>query len=183
MTTTSDKSKKRPERSGQNRSERVARDRESVERRQRSEIESPASRGDGWPRLGCLREHETDWPMTATAVPKVIGRSGGAVANCPHRLSGAKPRRVRLATKSLGPTTSKGNGGRYPYFFCLGRSRGDRLQAALRSRRPDRDGGRAGLRRGPAAGPPGRAGRAKHGQAMAGMHKRPKPRLPVSAAA
>jgi hypothetical protein len=49
--------------------------------------------------LGCLREHETDWPMTATAVAKVIGRSGGAVANCLHRLSEAKPRRVRLATK------------------------------------------------------------------------------------
>jgi hypothetical protein len=48
--------------------------------------------------LGCLREHETEWPMTATAVAKLIGRSGGAVANCLHRLSGAKPRRARLAT-------------------------------------------------------------------------------------
>lgn len=49
--------------------------------------------------LSCLREHKPAWPMTATAVAKVIDRSGGAVANCLHRLSEAKPRRVRLATK------------------------------------------------------------------------------------
>lgn len=49
--------------------------------------------------LRCLRERETDWPMTATAVAKVIGRSDGAIANCLGRLSAAKPRRVRLATK------------------------------------------------------------------------------------
>jgi hypothetical protein len=49
--------------------------------------------------LACLREHEPDWPMTASAVAKLIGRSGGAVANCLGRLAEARPRRVRLATK------------------------------------------------------------------------------------
>jgi hypothetical protein len=48
--------------------------------------------------LACLRDHKSEWPMTATAVAKVIGRSSGAIANCLRRLAEAKPRQMRLAT-------------------------------------------------------------------------------------
>jgi hypothetical protein len=49
--------------------------------------------------LACLRDHRSEWPMTATAVAKVLGHSSGAVANCLRRLAEAKPRQVRLATR------------------------------------------------------------------------------------
>jgi hypothetical protein len=43
--------------------------------------------------LGYLRKHETDGPLTASAVAKGIKRSSGAVANCLARL--AKTGKVR----------------------------------------------------------------------------------------
>jgi hypothetical protein len=49
--------------------------------------------------LSCLSEHKSDWPMTATAIRKIIGRSSGAIANSLRRLADAKPRRVRQATE------------------------------------------------------------------------------------
>lgn len=101
MTTTSDKSKKaaRAKRPGKSKRASGAKTAKAPNssRRGKSNRLRPGEM-DGLV-LGCLAEHETDWPMTATAVAKVIGRSGGAVANCLHRLSAAKPRRVRLATK------------------------------------------------------------------------------------
>lgn len=42
-----------------------------------------------------LKKRETEWPLTASAVGKSVGRSSGAVANCLARLEGAK--KVRLA--------------------------------------------------------------------------------------
>src|SRR5438128_6694441 len=42
-----------------------------------------------------LKAREADWPLTATAVGKSVGRSSGAVANCLARLH--KEKRVRQA--------------------------------------------------------------------------------------
>ncbi len=40
--------------------------------------------------LAYMREHEQDWPLTAGAIGKGIGRSSGAVANCLVRLTKKK---------------------------------------------------------------------------------------------
>ncbi len=48
--------------------------------------------------LSYLCKHREEWPLTATAVGKGIGRSPGAVANCLKRL--AKTKKVRLAKKA-----------------------------------------------------------------------------------
>jgi hypothetical protein len=48
--------------------------------------------------LSCLSGHKSDWPMTAAAIGKIIGRSSGAIANSLRRLAEAKPKRVRQTT-------------------------------------------------------------------------------------
>jgi hypothetical protein len=45
--------------------------------------------------LADLRKREEEWPLTASAVGKSVGRSSGAIANCLERLKKAK--KVRLA--------------------------------------------------------------------------------------
>jgi hypothetical protein len=42
-----------------------------------------------------LKKREAEWPLTASAVGKSVGRSSGAIANCLARLEAAK--QVRLA--------------------------------------------------------------------------------------
>lgn len=43
--------------------------------------------------LGYMRKHKDDLPLTASAIGKGIGRSGGAVANCLARLTKQKEAR------------------------------------------------------------------------------------------
>jgi hypothetical protein len=40
--------------------------------------------------MGDLKAREADWPLTATAIGKSVGRSSGAVANCLARLKKAE---------------------------------------------------------------------------------------------
>lgn len=47
--------------------------------------------------LGYMRKHKKELPLTATAIGKGIGRSGGAVANCLARL--AKRKEARQAKR------------------------------------------------------------------------------------
>jgi hypothetical protein len=48
-----------------------------------------------------LRKRQGEWPLTASAVGKSVGRSGGAVANCLERLAkGKKVRRAKLKPRS-----------------------------------------------------------------------------------
>lgn len=47
--------------------------------------------------LACLKKHEADGPLTASAIAKEIERSSGAVANCLGRLANAK--KVRQAKR------------------------------------------------------------------------------------
>ena len=47
--------------------------------------------------LAYMRKHEDEWPLTASAIGKGIGRSSGAVANCLARLTKAK--KVRQAKR------------------------------------------------------------------------------------
>jgi hypothetical protein len=47
--------------------------------------------------LTYMQGHEDEWPLTATAVAKGIGRSSGAVANCLGRL--AKEKKARQARR------------------------------------------------------------------------------------
>jgi hypothetical protein len=47
--------------------------------------------------LTYLREHEDEWPLTASAIAKGIERSSGAVANCLARL--AKEKKARRAKR------------------------------------------------------------------------------------
>ena len=44
-----------------------------------------------------MEEHEQDWPLTAGAIGKGIGRSSGAIANCLVRL--AKKKLARQAKR------------------------------------------------------------------------------------
>jgi hypothetical protein len=47
--------------------------------------------------LTYMQKHEKEWPLTASAIAKGIGRSSGAVANCLIRLGKAK--KVRQAKR------------------------------------------------------------------------------------
>lgn len=47
--------------------------------------------------LSYMRKQEEEWPLTASAIGKGIGRSSGAVANCLARL--AKGKQVRRAKR------------------------------------------------------------------------------------
>lgn len=47
--------------------------------------------------LDYMRRHKKDWPLTATAIGKGIGRSSGAVANCLARLT--KKKKARQAKR------------------------------------------------------------------------------------
>lgn len=47
--------------------------------------------------LTYMRKHEGEWPLTASAIAKGIGRSSGAVANCLVRLR--KVKKVRQAKR------------------------------------------------------------------------------------
>jgi hypothetical protein len=47
--------------------------------------------------LTYMQKHEGEWPLTASAIGKGIGRSSGAVANCLARL--AKSKKVRRAKR------------------------------------------------------------------------------------
>lgn len=47
--------------------------------------------------LDYMRKHQDELPLSASAIAKGIGRSGGAVANCLGRL--AKKREVRQAKR------------------------------------------------------------------------------------
>ena len=47
--------------------------------------------------LTYMRKHEDEWPLTASAIARGIGRSSGAIANCLARLTKAK--KVRQAKR------------------------------------------------------------------------------------
>lgn len=47
--------------------------------------------------LTYMRKHEDEWPLTASAIARGIGRSSGAIANCLARL--AKAKKVRQAKR------------------------------------------------------------------------------------
>lgn len=54
--------------------------------------------------LDYMRRHKKDWPLTATAIGKGIGRSSGAVANCLAR-RGATPPAVHRPRSPCGSAT------------------------------------------------------------------------------
>jgi hypothetical protein len=58
--------------------------------------------------LTYMQKHEGEWPLTASAIGKGIGRSPGAVANCLARLIKAKKaRQAKRKPRACDLKTSK----------------------------------------------------------------------------